>query len=42
VDTGAYANLPRLLNQGRLPPQDAVRVEEFINYFSFCSWWVWR
>jgi len=35
VDTGAYANVRRFLNQGRLPPQDAVRVEELINYFDY-------
>ncbi len=35
VDTGSYANVRRFLNQGRLPPQDAVRVEEFINYFDY-------
>ena len=35
VDTGAYANVRRMLNEGRLPPQDAVRVEEMINYFSY-------
>jgi len=35
VDTGAYANARRFLNQGRLPPKDAVRVEEMINYFSY-------
>ena len=35
VDTGAYANLRRFLRQGRLPPQDAVRVEELINYFDY-------
>jgi Ca-activated chloride channel family protein len=35
VDTGAYANVRRFLNQGRLPPQDAVRVEELINYFAY-------
>lgn len=33
VDTGSYANVRRFLNQGRLPPTDAVRVEEMINYF---------
>ena len=33
VDTGSYANVRRLLNAGQLPPQDAVRVEELINYF---------
>jgi Ca-activated chloride channel family protein len=35
VDTGAYANVRRFLNEGRLPPQDAVRVEEMINYFDY-------
>ena len=35
VDTGAYANVRRFLNQGSLPVQNAVRVEEMINYFSY-------
>ena len=35
VDTGAYANVRRILNGGRLPPRHAVRVEEFINYFDY-------
>jgi len=35
VDTGAYANVRRFLNEGRLPPTDAVRVEEMINYFDY-------
>jgi len=35
VDTGAYSNVRRFLNQGSLPVQDAVRVEELINYFSY-------
>ncbi len=35
VDTGAYTNVRRLLNQGQLPRKDAVRAEEFINYFSY-------
>jgi Ca-activated chloride channel family protein len=35
VDTGAYSNVRRMLNEGRLPPQDAVRVEELINYFDY-------
>ncbi|MEQ8859533.1 MAG: VWA domain-containing protein [Pseudomonadales bacterium] len=35
VDTAAYSNLRRLLNQGSLPPADAVRIEELINYFSY-------
>ncbi|MDR2244004.1 MAG: von Willebrand factor type A domain-containing protein, partial [Burkholderiales bacterium] len=32
VDTGAYANVRRFLNNGQLPPHGAVRVEELINY----------
>ncbi|MGH6951082.1 MAG: vWA domain-containing protein [Vitreimonas sp.] len=35
VDTAAYANVRRFLNEGRLPPQDAVRIEELINYFDY-------
>ena len=35
VDTASYANVRRFLNEGRLPPADAVRVEELINYFKF-------
>lgn len=35
VDTGAYSNVRRFLNLGQLPPQDAVRVEEMINYFRY-------
>jgi len=35
VDTGAYANVRRILNNGRLPQHDAVRVEELINYFTY-------
>lgn len=35
VDSGSYANVRRMLTQGRLPPADAVRVEEMINYFSY-------
>ncbi|HEY8507811.1 MAG TPA: VWA domain-containing protein [Steroidobacteraceae bacterium] len=35
VDTGSYANIRRFLNAGQLPPQDAVRIEEMINYFDF-------
>ncbi|MCB1583745.1 MAG: VWA domain-containing protein [Xanthomonadales bacterium] len=35
VDTGSYANVRRMLNQGMIPRQDAVRVEELINYFSY-------
>lgn len=35
VDTASYSNVRRLLNEGRLPPQDAVRVEELVNYFPY-------
>jgi Ca-activated chloride channel homolog len=36
VDTASYANSRRFITQSnRLPPKDAVRIEEFINYFSY-------
>ncbi|QGW65645.1 DUF3520 domain-containing protein [Lysobacter soli] len=35
VDTGSYANVRRMLNDGVRPPSDAVRAEEFINYFDY-------
>lgn len=36
VDTAAYSNIRRLLTRdGRLPPVDAVRIEEMINYFNY-------
>lgn len=35
VDTGSYTNSRRMLNQGQLPPSDAIRPEEFINYFNY-------
>ena len=35
VDTASYANVRRFLNDGQLPPADAVRIEELINYFRF-------
>ncbi len=35
VDTGSYSNVRRMLNHGKLPPSDAVRVEELINYFPY-------
>jgi Ca-activated chloride channel family protein len=35
VDTGSYANLRRFLRGGSLPPPDAVRLEELINYFHY-------
>ena len=35
VDTASYSNARRFIRQGQLPPKDAVRVEEFINYFDY-------
>lgn len=35
VDAASYSNVRRYINQGQLPPTDAVRTEELINYFSY-------
>ncbi len=35
VDTASYANMRRYVNSGELPPADAIRVEELINYFHY-------
>jgi len=35
VDTASYSNLRRFLTEGQMPPQDAVRIEEMINYFHY-------
>ena len=35
VDTGAYPNVRRMLNNGQIPRKDAVRIEELVNYFSY-------
>ena len=35
VDTASYSNTRRFLGAGQLPPKDAVRVEELINYFTY-------
>jgi Ca-activated chloride channel homolog len=35
VDTASYAFVRRALNAGHLPPKDAVRVEEMVNYFPY-------
>ncbi|MEL6705551.1 MAG: von Willebrand factor type A domain-containing protein, partial [Bacteroidota bacterium] len=35
VDAASYANMRRFLNSGRLPPADAIRIEEFVNYFTY-------
>ena len=37
VDTASYANVRRFLQRGQLPPADAVRIEELINYFSYAD-----
>ncbi|MEX0891968.1 MAG: von Willebrand factor type A domain-containing protein [Gemmatimonadota bacterium] len=35
VDRASYANVRRFLQRGKLPPADAVRIEELINYFPY-------
>lgn len=36
VDTASYANVRRfLMRSGQLPPPDAVRIEELVNYFDY-------
>ncbi len=35
VDTGSYSNIRRFLRGGSLPPPDAVRLEELVNYFRY-------
>jgi Ca-activated chloride channel homolog len=35
VDTASYSNTRRFLNDGQLPPRNAVRIEELVNYFSY-------
>jgi len=35
VDTASYANVRRFLMQSQLPPPDAVRIEELVNYFRY-------
>ena len=35
VDRASYANVRRFINGGALPPKDAVRIEEMINYFRY-------
>ena len=37
VDTGSYANVRRFIRQGQLPPADAVRIEELLNYFPYAD-----
>jgi len=35
VDNASYSNIRRFINGGQLPPADAVRIEEMINYFKY-------
>ncbi|NER96506.1 MAG: VWA domain-containing protein [Symploca sp. SIO1B1] len=35
VDAASYSNVRRFINEGQRPPQDAVRIEELINYFNY-------
>jgi len=35
VDTASYSNIRRFLIQNTLPPKDAVRIEEMLNYFPY-------
>jgi Ca-activated chloride channel family protein len=35
VDTASYANVRRMIQDGHLPPPDAVRIEELVNYFPY-------
>ncbi len=35
VDAASYSNMRRFINKGELPPADAVRTEELVNYFSY-------
>jgi Ca-activated chloride channel family protein len=35
VDAASYSNARRFIQSGQLPPKDAIRVEEFINYFDY-------
>ncbi|MFN3200075.1 MAG: vWA domain-containing protein [Bradymonadia bacterium] len=35
VDTASYSNIRRFLGWNRLPPKDAVRIEEMVNYFGY-------
>ncbi len=35
ADGGAFANMRRFMYLGQTPPKEAVRIEEFINYFTF-------
>lgn len=35
VDNASYSNARRMVGTGEMPPKDAVRIEEFVNYFDY-------
>lgn len=35
VDNASYSNIRRFINMGQMPPAEAVRIEEMINYFKY-------
>lgn len=35
VDRASYSNVRRFISEGQLPPRDAVRIEELVNYFPY-------
>lgn len=35
VDAASYSNMRRFLNNGQMPPKDAIRIEEMLNYFNY-------
>ncbi len=35
VDAASYSNMRRYINSGQIPPKDAIRIEELINYFDY-------
>jgi Ca-activated chloride channel homolog len=35
VDTASYSNMRRFVTEGRLPPPESIRVEEWVNYFAY-------
>ncbi|PHN04867.1 vWA domain-containing protein [Flavilitoribacter nigricans] len=35
VDAASYSNLRRFINEGQVPPKDAIRIEEMVNYFEY-------
>ena len=35
VDAASYSNMRRYVNSGQVPPKNAVRIEEMVNYFKY-------